>query len=168
MNDEMILRNATLEDFKSVINIFNDAVAVMNDNNIHQWDHLYPNEDILRNDILSNQMYLCEINDQIASVFVLNQDYDEEYKNGDWQYNGCSYYVIHRLCVNPVFQGKGVGSRTMLKIEKLLREKGIETIRLDAFSLNPAALRMYDKLGYKKVGKAVWRKGLFYLFEKRI
>ena len=56
----------------------------------------------------------------------------------------------------------------MLKIEKLLRDRGIETIRLDAYSLNPAALRMYDKLGYKKVGKAVWRKGLFYLFEKKI
>ncbi len=113
-------------------------------------------------------MYLGEIDDQIASVFVLNQDCDEEYKNGNWQYTGCSYYVVHRLCVNPVFQGKGVGSGTMLMIEKLLREKGIETIRLDAFSLNPAALRMYEKLGYKKVGEVIWRKGLFYLFEKKI
>jgi ribosomal protein S18 acetylase RimI-like enzyme len=56
----------------------------------------------------------------------------------------------------------------MLMIEELLREKGVESIRLDAFSLNPVALGMYNRLGYKKVGEVIWRKGLFYLFEKKL
>ncbi len=50
----------------------------------------------------------------------------------------------------------------------MLRDRGIESVRLDAFSLNPYALRMYEGLGYKKVGEANWRKGLFYLFEKNL
>ncbi|HEX2947776.1 MAG TPA: GNAT family N-acetyltransferase [Clostridia bacterium] len=168
MTEEMILRIATPEDLKTVVSIYRNAIEVMNKNNIDQWDHLYPNEEILHNDILNNHMYLYSIDNQIAAVFVLNQDCDEEYNNGAWQYKACSYYVIHRLCVNPVFQGKGIGRKTMLMIEKLLREKDIESIRLDAFSLNPVALGMYDKLGYKKVGEVTWRKGLFYLFEKKL
>jgi predicted GNAT family acetyltransferase len=39
---------------------------------------------------------------------------------------------------------------------------------LDAFSLNPFALRLYEKIGYVRVGEANWRKGLFYLYEKKI
>ena len=53
-------------------------------------------------------------------------------------------------------------------VEAWARERGYRDIRLDAFSLNPQALRMYDRLGYAKRGEAVWRKGLFYLMEKQL
>jgi ribosomal protein S18 acetylase RimI-like enzyme len=168
MSRELLLRKANLEDLNDIIDIFKNAIKVMDNNGIHQWDNVYPNEEILNEDILSNDMFLCELENQIASVFVLNQDCDEEYSNGSWQYKEASYFVIHRLCVNPVFQGKGIGTRTMLLIEEFLRNKSIETIRLDAYSLNPIALKMYEKLGYKKVGRVNWRKGLFYLYEKKI
>ena len=56
----------------------------------------------------------------------------------------------------------------MRLIEEFLKGEGIETIRVDAFSLNPFALKMYEKAGYSKVGEANWWKGLFYLFEKLI
>jgi ribosomal protein S18 acetylase RimI-like enzyme len=45
---------------------------------------------------------------------------------------------------------------------------GIDTIRLDVFTLNPYALKMYEKSGYIKVGFAHWRKGEFYLMEKKV
>ncbi|HAK41980.1 MAG TPA: GNAT family N-acetyltransferase, partial [Clostridium sp.] len=116
---------------------------------------------ILMQDILKNQMFLGEIDSKIASIFVLNQEYDEEYNNMNWQYKDMSFFIIHRLCVNPKFQNQRIGTKTMLLIEELLRSEGIETIRLDAFSLNPFALKMYEKLGYTKVGEVNWRKGLF-------
>ena len=76
--------------------------------------------------------------------------------------------VLHRLCINTKYQNKGFGPRTMLYIEKYLKNKGIDSIRLDAFSKNSIALRLYNKLGYKIVGEANWRKGLFYLFKKTL
>ncbi|MDR3598040.1 GNAT family N-acetyltransferase [Clostridium sp.] len=68
----------------------------------------------------------------------------------------------------PDFQNQGVGTQSMMLIEKMIRKNWIGSIRLDAFSLNPFALRLYEKIGYARVGKANWRKGLFYLFEKKI
>lgn len=168
MNNEILLRKACIEDFEAIVTMFKNAVEVMDSNGIYQWDSIYPSEDIIRKDLLSNQMYLGTMNNRIVSSFVLNQDYDKEYSNGNWRYKDASFYVIHRLCVNSAFQGMGVGSRTMQLIENLLRNKQIETIRLDAFSLNPIALKMYEKLGYNRVGEVNWRKGLFYLFEKKI
>jgi ribosomal protein S18 acetylase RimI-like enzyme len=76
--------------------------------------------------------------------------------------------VLHRLCLNIKYQNKGFGTKIMLYIEDYLKNNGISSIRLDAFSKNPIALRLYNKLGYKKAGEANWRKGLFFLFEKII
>jgi ribosomal protein S18 acetylase RimI-like enzyme len=56
----------------------------------------------------------------------------------------------------------------MLYIEDYLKSKNINSIRLDAFSKNLIALRLYNKLGFKKVGEVNFRKGLFILFEKVI
>lgn len=51
-------------------------------------------------------------------------------------------------------------------IETSVKEKGIEAVRLDVFSQNPYALRLYQKCGYQEVGTVQWRKGIFYLMEK--
>lgn len=168
MNKDLTLRKADHNDLDAVADLFTKAIQTMNDKGIHQWDDIYPSKDILEQDIADGTMYLALIEDRIVSVFVLNRKYDSEYDDGAWEYKDASFYVVHRLCVNPELQGKGIGKRTMLLIEDILREKGIETIRLDAFSQNPVAVRMYESLGYKKTGEAHWRKGLFYLYEKKL
>lgn len=165
---KITLRKAELCDSKHISNIYYHAIQVMNDMGINQWDNIYPNEEILYEDIKKQHMFLGETDSQIASIVVLNNEYDKEYEAAAWKYKDLSFSVVHRLCVNPVFQGKGVGRQTMLLVEEMLLSEGIETIRLDAFSLNPIAVKMYKKLGYLKVGEVIWRKGLFYLFEKKL
>ncbi|MNO16914.1 putative acetyltransferase [compost metagenome] len=161
-------RLANMSDIEEVFEVFVRAIEVMNQNQIPQWDEVYPTKEDLKADIENNELYIVESDNMIMSVFVLNQDYDEEYEEGEWKYTDASFCVIHRLCVNPSFQNKGIGRKTMQLVEELVKEKGIETIRLDAFSQNPFALKMYEKLNYCKVGEVSWRKGLFYLMEKKL
>jgi ribosomal protein S18 acetylase RimI-like enzyme len=164
----MIFREAVESDLQKVFQIYKKAVRHMNVAGIFQWDDTYPAEDDLRTDIEKGTMYLCIIENAIAAAFVASQDYDCAYEQGDWHYDKSSSYVVHRLCVNPAFQRLGIGTHTMIFAESLLKEKGVESIRLDAFSKNPIALRLYEKLGYIKVGEVQFRKGLFYLFEKKL
>jgi len=135
---------------------------------INQWDEFYPSENIIREDINKKEMYIGQINNIIASVFTLSTEYDREYEIGNWQYCNLRYYVVHRLCVSPINQNKGIGTQTMKFIEDTFRSENIKAVRLDAFSLNPAALKLYKKFGYIKVGEVNFRKGLFYLFEKKL
>ena len=161
-------RKANENDLDSVFQVFTDAIAEMNRNNIPQWDELYPDRELLEEDISKNQLYIGFANDDIASAYVVNSECDEEYSGGNWQYPNASFCVIHRLCVNPKFQNKGVGTRTMKHIEAEVKAEGVETVRLDAFTLNPYALKLYDKLGYAKVGTVDWRTGRFLLMEKKL
>ena len=164
----MEFRLAENQDLDRDFNIYSKAIKEMDKHNINQWDNLYPDKEILKEDIDKKELYICELEGEIACAYVLNSECDEDYKDGRWQYKDASFNVIHRLCVNPKFQNKGIARKTINYIEKVLKNKGIESIRLDVYSLNSFALRLYKKAGYKTVGNAYWRKGEFYLMEKKI
>jgi len=159
---------AQKEDLDNVLAMFTDAINEMNRNGIYQWDNRYPDRNLLKEDIIKKQLFISLYDGTVVSAYVLNQECDKQYANGTWEYPNSTYYVIHRLCINPTFQNKGIGTLTMLHIENEIRKMGIETIRLDVFTLNPYAVKMYEKIGYIKVGLAHWRKGKFYLMEKKV
>ncbi|MDP4108992.1 MAG: GNAT family N-acetyltransferase [Bacillota bacterium] len=161
-------RKAAQNDLKNIMQVYEAAVKRMDELGIHQWDEVYPSESIVKADIRNKELYIGFSGNSIVSVFTLNPMHNKEYETGDWQYDNVRYSVIHRLCVNPACQNKGVGTQTMKYIEDTFRNENIEAVRLDAFSQNPAALRLYEKLGYKKVGEVLFRKGLFFLFEKKL
>ncbi len=159
---------AKIENLDSVRIMFQDAIHKMVESGIDQWDEIYPDRNILEEDILKEQLYIGIAQGNIVSAYVLNQEYDEQYANGNWEYPASTFGVIHRLCVSPFFQKKGIGTQMMQHIEWEAQKMGIDSIRLDAFTLNPYAVKMYEGLGYKIVGSVCWRKGEFYLMEKRI
>lgn len=165
---ELSFRKGTKEDLDAIYRVFQDAIIEMDRNQIPQWDSVYPNREDLQEDIENETLYVGKIENDIVVVFVLNLDADEQYSTGEWQYPDASYLVLHRFCVNPHYQNCGIGGRALTYVEEVVRTKGVETIRLDAFTLNPYALRMYEKAGYKKVGIVNFRKGKFYLMEKLI
>ena len=165
---EMQYRLGTMQDLEEIFEIFQAAIDNMNRNGIPQWDEKYPTREDLEADIRRGELYLGLENSRIAAVYVLNQRCDPEYADGQWNYPEDTYYIIHRLCVNPVFQNHGIAVQAIQHIEQELVLQGIQSIRLDAFTLNPYALRLYDKLGYSIVGHADWRMGRFYLMEKHL
>jgi ribosomal protein S18 acetylase RimI-like enzyme len=166
--DKIEFIKAEEHNLDEVFLVFSNAIDEMYRYNILQWDELYPDKNILYNDIRNRQLYIGIIGNKIVSVYVLNQECDEQYANGNWKYPNSTYFIVHRLCVNPHFQNRGIGKITMKHIEYEVQKIGIETIRLDSFTLNPYAVKMYKKLGYNKVGYADWRKGRFYLMEKKL
>jgi GNAT superfamily N-acetyltransferase len=151
-----------------VIKIYHDVVKNMQSNGIFQWNESYPSEEILRNDILSGHMYAGIINTEIASLFVLNKTCEEDYLRANWSYCDNNFIVIHRFCVKVEYQNKGIGIKTMEAIECYIRELGIESIRIDTFSENPFSLKLFNSLGYNRVGEAYWDRGIFFIFEKNL
>lgn len=163
---EIKFRQGTKEDLDAVCMLVADAITGMESRGIMQWDDLYPVREDFREDIDAGNLFVGYDKEKLAVIYVLNQEFDEEYKNGKWKDETKSFYILHRLCVNPAYQNQGIAGLTMSHIETFLKQKSIEAVRLDVFSENPYALRLYDKCGYHRVGKVHWRKGYFYLMEK--
>ncbi|MCS7115409.1 MAG: ribosomal protein S18-alanine N-acetyltransferase [Candidatus Bathyarchaeota archaeon] len=60
---------------------------------------------------------------------------------------------ILTIDVHPSHRRMGVGAKLLQEIEKIFIGKGVEKCRLEVREDNLAALKLYQKLGYKKVGK---------------
>lgn len=163
---DIIFRKANYHDVNEIVNIINLAIKNMEKENIYQWDDLYPTDVDFNDDIDKGNLYVGELDSKVAVVYALNNEFDDEYKNGKWEYD--NFIIIHRLCVDPRMQNKGIAKKTLIHIENYLKGLGYSSIRLDAFSNNPYALRLYDRFGYKTVGYASLRKGIFNLMEKKL
>lgn len=164
----MIYRLAQESDIDAVCGLVKDAVGSMEKQGIFQWDNIYPAKEDFLDDIQKQQLYIGIVDDDAAVVYTVNKECDREYENGRWKYPDCEYRIIHRLCVNPAYQNRGIAKSTLSHVEKELQKSNIEAIRLDVFSKNPFALSLYQSAGYEKVGFADWRKGRFYLMEKAL
>lgn len=164
----MLYRKADISDLSAVSELIASAVEEMERNDIHQWDSIYPADTDLRADIESGTMTVGIKDDDIAVIYVINKIFDEQYLNGNWQYPDSDFRVIHRLCVAPKYQHKGIARKTLAHLENELRKNSIDTVRLDVFTENPFALSLYRSNGYTEVGTAHWRKGSFLLMEKHL
>ena len=83
--EQLTFRKARPEDLAQVFALFTDAIHTMDKDGIPQWDEeVYPDERTLKEDIEHGQMYLAELEERPAAVFVLNLEYDPQYANGVW------------------------------------------------------------------------------------
>ena len=155
-------------DLPELLSLYRAAISRMDEQGIPQWDEIYPSREVLREDVSSGQMQIGRLNGQITVAFLLEECLEGEYEPADWRYREPTFVVLHRLCVHPAFQGQGVARQAMDFLERQVLDRGIHAIRLDAFSQNPAALKLYESRGYEKAGEILYRKGLFYLYEKQL
>ena len=163
---DIYFRAANKNDLSEIIDLVKSAISQMENYGIMQWDELYPTSEDFIQDINAGHLYAGLIDGNIAVIYALNQLYDKAYKNGNWKIPEKPFFIIHRLCVHPKYQNLGVAQKTMSYIETQITQLKIDAIRLDVYSQNPYALKLYKKCGYTKVGTANWRKGMFYLMEK--
>jgi ribosomal-protein-alanine acetyltransferase len=54
--------------------------------------------------------------------------------------------------VTPAYCRKGIAQKLLHKLETILRDRGIKECRLEVRKNNVAALNLYQRLGYTKVG----------------
>jgi ribosomal-protein-alanine acetyltransferase len=60
---------------------------------------------------------------------------------------------ILTIDVSPPYRRRGIAQMLLQKIEEIFKEKGVKSCRLEVREDNIAALKLYQKLGYKRVAK---------------
>ncbi len=165
---ELAFRPAARGDLDALVRMYGDAIARMRREGIDQWDERYPTREDLEADIGAGEMTLGVIDGGIACAYAVNGACDVEYEDGAWARPDADFCVLHRLCVDPALQGRGIARRAVEHMEAEARRRGVHCVRLDVFSENPRALRLYLGLGYRRAGEVRFRKGAFYLMEKEL
>ena len=149
-----------------ITEMINEAKKVMIDSGIDQWDELYPTINDVRCDIKNDELIIMRKGGKLAGCYTLNEKADTAYNYGEWKDTDGKYMVVHRLVVNPKYQGLGYAKVIMKHVEEVVKNSGATSIRLDTFTKNPVLNNLYRELGFTYVGDAYWRKGKFSLLEK--
>lgn len=166
----MLIRPANISDVPALLALLGRAVPLMRADGNLQWDETYPNRQVFERDIEMGQLWVAELEGVAAAVAAITRDQEPEYAQAGWDVDEPAI-VVHRLAVDPEHRGAGLAGALMLQAEKVARAGGIEVLRVDTNTQNPATQRLFPKLGYTLVGEIglSFRPGLRFLcYEKRL
>ncbi len=166
----MTLRLATETDLPAVVSLIRAVVPLMHAAGNFQWESAYPNEEVLRRDVLNQWLWVAELGGRVAGVAALTTANEPEYAQVGWDLSE-PVVVVHRLAVHPEAQGRGVAAALLHQAETVGREHQKRAVRVDTNSENAATQRLFPKLGYQFAGEITlgFRPGLrFFCYEKRL
>jgi len=166
--DDIRYRLGKYEDLEAITVLIQETIKEMEKHGIYQWDEIYPTVEDFEEDIKKGNLYVVEKNEEVMALYVISDESDEAYHYAEWKYPNETSLVLHRFCVSPSFQNRGIGKKVLMEIESQIRNGGYDSIRLDVFTKNPYAQRLYRNNGYEVRGFAEWRKGRFDLMEKHL
>ena len=166
----MTIRLATPADIPALLNLLRHVVPQMQASGNFQWDDTYPNATVFSNDIAKEQLWVADIDGQLAGVSAITSDQEPEYAQVGWDVNEPAI-VTHRLAVDPEFRGQGVGKALLQQAEIVARERGIFRLRIDTNTHNLVTQKLFPTAGYVFTGEIGlgFRPGLrFFCYEKRL
>lgn len=164
-----ILRKTTTEDIPDVMEIIAQGRAYLEASGVDQWQNGYPNEAVIKEDIVNGYGYVLECEGKVVATVALSFDgepFYDEILNGQWQTNE-DFLVIHRMAVSDDARGTSAASELLEHAEKLCIERDIYSIKIDTHEHNYAMQRFVQKNEFIYCGTVILGdEGLRLAFEK--
>jgi len=166
----MVIRVARIGDISQIMQLIALVVPAMNAAGNFQWDKTYPDTTVFENDIAAGQLWVAEVQGEIAGIAAITTDQEPEYARVGWDIKQTAI-VTHRLAVSEHYRGKGIAAALLMQAEGEAVSRGINLLRIDTNTANRATQKLFPKLGYRYAGEIglSFRPNLrFYCYEKRL
>ena len=142
----MIVRQAKIEEIETLLEFEQGIVTAerpfnpsLKEGEVHYYDLAKLIESPL------SAVFVAELaGELIASGYVLEKEAVDYLKHDRYAYLGFMY-------VKPEHRGKGVNQKVLDALLNWAKERGLAEIRLEVFSENQAAIRAYEKAGFKSL-----------------
>jgi GNAT superfamily N-acetyltransferase len=164
----MTIRLAQLHNIPQIMNLIAEVVPLMIASGNFQWDSTYPNSRVFENDIALNQLWVAEVEGNIAGVTAITTDQEPEYAEVGWDVTEPAI-VTHRLAVSANYRGQGIAAALLQQADEVAKARGISKLRVDTNTANTATQKLFPRLGYTFAGEISlgFRPGMrFYCYEK--
>jgi aminoglycoside 6'-N-acetyltransferase len=104
------------------------------------WD--VPEEGFPLSDDPDSTRFTIEVDGRIAGMIQFYEESEPKYRHANID-----------VFLDPAFHGQGVGTEAVRRVVRLLiDERGHHRITIDPAAENAAAIRAYEKAGFKRVG----------------
>ena len=149
----MEIRLAFPNEVDAIMQVIEGAKKCLAEAGSTQWQSGYPNTDTIIEDIISGQAYVALEEGELLAYAAVTKSPEKAYEaiyDGSWEGRESEYLVFHRIAVASDVQGQGV-AQTFL--EGLIEGFDYLDFRSDTHAKNKAMQHIFEKLGFKQVGK---------------
>jgi GNAT superfamily N-acetyltransferase len=150
----MVLRKANFSDATAIWNILQQAIEQRKKDGSEQWQHGYPNEQTVHDDIAKGYGFVLTDKEEIVAYAAILFDIEPAYSDikGKWLTLG-DYAAVHRVATSNAVKGKGVATLLFKMVEDLCLEQNVFSIKVDTNFDNVPMLKILDKLNYTYCGE---------------
>ncbi len=155
----LTIRKTTARDIAALLSLFAEARATIAALGIDQWQNGYPNEAVIREDLLHHRGYLVERDGELLATFALIEDGEPSYdriENGAWltgdQRMAPHYLAIHRVAIAVCARGFGIASLIMEFAANRAAALDRTSLRIDTHHGNIVMRKMLEKQGFFHCG----------------
>ena len=151
--DRMEIRLAFPNEVDAIMQVIVGAKKCLAEAGSTQWQNGYPDADTIIEDIISGQAYVALEEGELLAYAAVTKSPEKAYEaiyDGNWEGRESEYLVFHRIAVASDVQGQGV-AQTFL--EGLIEGFDYLDFRSDTHAKNKAMQHIFEKLGFKQVGK---------------
>ena len=149
------IRQAEESEYPEVRHFYHSLIRAMEGSRyLPGWEiDVYPAPDYLKDCLRKQELYVGELDGEMASCMVVNQDYNEAYDKIDWPTpaSGGEFLVVHALGVHPDFAGRGLAKEMVQEAVRMARGAGMKAVRLDVLRGNLPAEKLYESQGFRRV-----------------
>ena len=149
----MEIRLAFPNEVDTIMQVIEGAKKCLAEAGSTQWQNGYPDADTIIEDIISGQAYVALEEGELLAYAAVTKSPEKAYEaiyDGNWEGRESEYLVFHRIAVASDVQGQGV-AQTFL--EGLIEGFDYLDFRSDTHAKNIAMQHIFEKLGFKQVGK---------------
>lgn len=164
-----MIRLATQEDLKAIMNIINEIKIEMKKDNNPQWHDGYPLESDFLEDINNKELYVLEDNNTVVALMCIQKDTTDQYFNVP-ERTLASSFILHRLAVSLKYQHQGYAQKLFQFAENLAIENNVFLLRADTEKSNKKMNQLFQKLNFQKKGTLTWsdNDGEYNYYEKKL
>lgn len=155
----LTIRKTTPADVAAAERALLDGKAALAALDIPQWRGEYPNRVDIEDDMAHGASYVAvDGNGEVVGTMALSFDGEGTYDaiDGAWltssDSSAPSYAVIHRCAVRAGSARQGVMTFLFTEAERIARERGAESMRIDTHERNTPLQGLAAKCGYRLCG----------------
>ena len=140
-----VIRIAKLEDLETINNYWWDLITEQNnfdDRIVDTEINKHRSMNFLRERIVQGGMYVAEnMHSEIIGLGSIAQDLH-------FLQSQINVWNLADIWVRPEYRRRGIASKIVIHLEKIAFEKGAEEVRLNVYSNNISANKLYSSIGY--------------------
>lgn len=139
---------ATKKDSAEILALYRSCVG--NDGCL--WDEEYPDARCIEEDLARSMLYVLRDERGILACASVGEDDEDHADMAGWSEGGkpCG---VSRVASRPDLRGRGYASLVLRMALANCRAQGYDRAQLLVSPLNPAAMRLYEHLGFFAVGE---------------